>query len=60
MDDGDENEENAAIFVKKQLNPMACASCETKLKHVPTKPGNYAHWKKLPSRDPMDRLPRAG
>ena len=39
---------------------MACASCETKLKHVPSRPGSYAHWKKMPVRDPMDRLPRAG
>ena len=47
------------MLVKKPLQGFACASCETKLKNVSQKPGNYAQWKKMPARDPLDRLPLA-
>ena len=58
--DDDETQEETAMLVKKPLQGFACASCETKLKNVSQKPGNYAQWKKMPARDPLDRLPRAG
>jgi len=58
--DDDETQEETAMLVKKPLQGFSCASCETKLKNVSQKPGSFAQWKKMPARDPLDRLPRAG
>ena len=48
------------MLMKKPINGFSCASCETKLQNVSQKAGNHTNWKKMPARDPMDRLPRAG
>ncbi len=60
MDEDDAPQEDTAMFSKKPLNGLSCASCEHKLKNLSTKPGMFQQWKKLPARDPLDRLPRAG
>lgn len=50
-----------ALFTKRPLNCLSCGSCDTKLKSVsPVPTGNFAQWKKLPARDPLDRLPKSG
>ena len=55
------NEGETAMFLKKPLGGFSCASCEKNIKQVSNKAGsNYQHWKRMPVRDPMDRLPRAG
>ncbi|CDW89284.1 UNKNOWN [Stylonychia lemnae] len=59
LNEEDQNEDHA-MFSKKQLNPLTCASCEGKIKNLSQKPGGYTQWNRMPFRDPMDRLPRAG
>lgn len=39
--DDEENTEDTAMFLKKPINSFACASCETKLKNLSSKPGMY-------------------
>jgi hypothetical protein len=48
------------MFMKKPLGGLSCASCEKKLNSVSSKPGAFTQWKKMPARDPYDRLPKAG
>lgn len=48
------------MFLKKPLGGLACASCDKKVSTVTQKPGMYTQWKKMPMRDPMDRLAKAG
>ncbi len=53
--------DDQALFTKRPLQCLSCASCDKPLKTVsPTPSGQYSQWKKLPARDPMDRLAKAG
>jgi len=53
--------DDTALFTKRPLQCISCASCDKPLKTVsPTPTGIYSKWKKLPARDPLDRLPKAG
>lgn len=58
--DENEDQEDTAMLMKKPINGFSCASCETKLQNISTKAGLHTNWKKMPARDPLDRLPRAG
>jgi hypothetical protein len=56
---GATNEEDA-MFSKKHLGPVACASCEKNLVNMHGNPADYHVWKKLPFRDPSERIARYG
>lgn len=52
--------EDDAMFSKKHLGPQACASCEKNLVNMQGQAVDYHAWKKLPFRDPSERIARYG
>ena len=53
--------DDGALFTKRPLQCLSCASCDKPLKSVsPIPTGTFSQWKKLPARDPLDRLPKSG
>jgi len=52
--------EQDAMFSKKPLGPQACASCEKNLTNMYGQAADYHVWKKLPFRDPSERIARYG
>ena len=54
-----ENEEDA-MFSKKPLGGMSCASCEKGLIDMYGKRVEFMPWNKLPFRDPAERIARVG
>ena len=52
--------EDDAMFTKKPYGPGACASCERNLMNIIGMPVDYHAWKKLPFRDPQERIARYG
>ena len=49
-----------AIFSKKPLEGVSCASCEKDLVNLYGKAADYHHWNRMPSRDPSERIARVG
>lgn len=56
---GHENEEDA-MFSKKPLGGLSCASCEKDLVNMYGKRIEFMPWSKLPFRDPSERIARVG
>ena len=56
---GNVNEDDA-MFSKKHLGPQACASCDKNLTNLQGLASDYNVWKKLPYRDPNERIARYG
>lgn len=54
-----DNEEDA-MFSKKPLTGLSCASCEKDLVNMYGKRVEFMPWSKLPFRDPAERLARVG
>ena len=53
--------EDGALFTKRPIQCLSCGSCDKPLKGVsPIPSGTFSQWKKLPARDPMDRLAKSG
>ena len=48
------------MFSKKPLGPQACASCEKGLVNMYGMPVEHHTWKRLPFRDPNERLAKYG
>ena len=57
---GDNPEEDDAMFTKKHIGPLACASCEKGLINISGYPVDYHVWKRLPFRVPNERIARYG
>ena len=60
MDEDNNEDEDHAMFTKKPLGGLSCASCEKKIQNLSLRAGQHTQWKKMPMRDPMDRLAKAG
>ena len=56
---GSDNEEDA-MFTKKPLGGMSCASCEKDIINLQGRKADYLPWNKLPYRDPAERIARVG
>ena len=56
---GGENEEDA-MFSKKPLGGLSCASCEKVLIDMYGRRVEFMPWNKLPFRDPAERIARVG
>lgn len=54
-----ENEDDA-MFTKKPLGGMSCASCEKDIINLQGKKVNFHPWSKFPFRDPSERIARVG
>ena len=52
-----ENEDDA-MFTKKPLGGMSCASCEKDIINLYGKKVDFLPWQKFPFRDPSDRIAR--
>lgn len=50
--------EDDAMFTKKPLNGLSCASCERNITNLSGQMADYQPWKKLPFREPNDRISR--
>ena len=48
------------MFSKKPFGPVACASCEKNITNLYGQPADYLAYKKLPFRDPGERIARYG
>lgn len=56
---GHENEEDA-MFTKKPLGGMSCASCEKNLINIYGHKADYLPWNRFPFRDPSERIAKVG
>jgi hypothetical protein len=56
---GGQNTEDA-MFSKKPFGPVACASCEKNITNLYGQPADFLAYKKLPFRDPGERIARYG
>lgn len=54
-----EREDNA-MFTKKPYGPVNCASCEKDIVNLEGTKAEYIVWKKLPFREPNDRIAKYG
>jgi len=57
---GTGDNEQDAMFSKRHLGPMACASCEKNLVNMYGQKADHHVWNKLPFRDPSERIARYG
>lgn len=48
------------MFTKKPLGPVACASCEKGIVNLLGTQADYLAWKRLPFREPSERIARYG
>lgn len=55
---GNGENEDDAMFTKKPLGGMSCASCEKDIVNLYGKKADYLSWQKFPFRDPADRIAR--
>jgi len=56
----DGGHEQDAMFSKRHLGPQSCASCEKNLVNMYGQAVDFHAWKKLPFRDPSERIARYG
>jgi hypothetical protein len=49
-------EEEDAMFTKKYVGPVDCASCDKGIVNLYGKQAEKVHWNKLPFREPGDRI----
>lgn len=57
---GQQANEDDAMFTKKPLGGMSCASCEKDVVNLYGKKADYLPWGKFPFRDPSERIARVG
>lgn len=50
--------EDDAMFTKKYVGPVHCASCEKGIVNLAGQPADYHVWKRLPFREPSERIAR--
>ena len=50
--------EDDAMFTKKYVGPVNCASCEKGIVNLIGQPADYHAWKRLPFREPSERIAR--
>jgi hypothetical protein len=50
--------EEDAMFTKKPLGGLSCASCERGITNLSGLMADYQPWKKLPFREPNERIAR--
>ena len=60
MSKGGSSNEEDAMFSKKPLGGLSCASCEKGLIDMYGKRVEFMPWNKLPFRDPAERIARVG
>lgn len=46
------------MFTRKPLGPVNCASCEKDIVNLQGVKADFLVWKKMPARDPSDRIAR--
>ena len=51
-------DEDSAMFTKKYVGPVNCASCEKNITNLLAQPVDYHVWKRLPFREPSERIAR--
>lgn len=52
--------EEDAMFTRKPLQGLTCASCEKDVFNIYGKKADYIPWGKLPYREPSERIARVG
>lgn len=60
MSKGGNDHDEDAMFSKKPLGGLSCASCEKDLINMYGKRVEFMPWSKLPFRDPSERIARVG
>ena len=55
---GQQDNGETGMLTKKNLGPVACASCEKNLVNIQASPAKYHAWKGLPHRETNDRIAR--
>lgn len=56
----DQGNVDDAMFSKRHLGPLACASCEKNVVNMYGQKADHHVWNKLPFRDPNERIARYG
>lgn len=52
--------EDSGMLTKKYVGPVNCASCEKNIVNLLAQPVDYTVWKRLPFREPSERIARYG
>ena len=53
-------QDDDGMLTKKNLGPIACASCEKNLINIQGLPVDYHAWKRMPQNNPSERIARYG
>lgn len=53
-------DEESGMFTKKYVGPVNCASCEKNITNLLGQAVDYTAWKRLPFREPSERIARVG
>lgn len=48
------------MFTKRPYGPVNCASCEKDIVNLQGRQADYLSWKKMPFREPTERIARYG
>ena len=57
---GGHGHEDDAMFTKKPLGGIACASCEKNIVNLEGRMAEFLPWKRLPFKDPGERISKYG
>jgi len=57
---GKKDNEDDAMFTRKPLGPVSCASCDKGIVNLIGQQADYLAWKKLPFREPNERIAKYG
>lgn len=57
---GKKDNEEDAMFTRKPLGPVSCASCDKGIVNLIGQQADYLAWKKLPFREPNERIAKYG
>ena len=53
---GHNHQDEDAMFTKKYVGPVDCASCEKGITNLSALRAEQIHWNKLPFREPTERI----
>lgn len=60
LNSGNNGQNDDAMFSKKYVGPHNCASCDKDILNLNGSPADYHAWKRLPFREPSERIARYG
>jgi len=58
MESSNRKDEDDAMITRKYVGPANCVSCDKNIINLNGMPADYLAWKRLPFREPQERIAR--